>query len=322
MHKKKIIDSKTDNTFYNFYYKKDRLNQLRGFCSTYQCNYSASQAAKKLNIEAATVCKQINALERELGIKLFDRTKNNRYVPTKDGIAFYNEAIKVIQSTDSLYQNFSKDREDDRKNKLKIAGNYAFLSGKLPKYIKKLLDQEKFRDLKIEIINTSTDKGFKGLIDGTIDVGFFPLIHSHKIPVELKRKNIFKWNSIMLVSKDHPLAYQEKIEVTEFEKYPYFFLDKYIFFNPGEVLSLTPSNIKFENTSWGLIMNYIKENLGMMVILDEFMEDTTGNIHNFKKIDINRFLPLMYFAYIVKKNIKHKEAVEFLVKEMKKDSDI
>ena len=56
-----------------FYYKKDRLNQLRGFCTTVRCDCSQAKAARKLNVEPATINKQISSLERDLEVKLFDR---------------------------------------------------------------------------------------------------------------------------------------------------------------------------------------------------------------------------------------------------------
>ena len=46
----------------NFYYKKDRLNQLRGFCAVVQSG-SVNKAAKIVGVEPTAVSKQVKALE-------------------------------------------------------------------------------------------------------------------------------------------------------------------------------------------------------------------------------------------------------------------
>ena len=53
-------------------YKQNRLHQLRGFCSAVETQ-SISKAASKMRLSQPTVTLQIQALERELHTKLFER---------------------------------------------------------------------------------------------------------------------------------------------------------------------------------------------------------------------------------------------------------
>ena len=53
-----------------FYYKKNRLQQIRGFCATVQCNCSIRKASTILGIEHGAVSLQIKSLEKDLNTKI------------------------------------------------------------------------------------------------------------------------------------------------------------------------------------------------------------------------------------------------------------
>ena len=91
-----------------FYYKKDRLNQIRGFCAVIKFG-SVNNAARNLNLEPATVSKQIITLERDIGLKLFDRSNKRKLILNDDGEKFYNKAVKILQSVDGLFEHFYTD---------------------------------------------------------------------------------------------------------------------------------------------------------------------------------------------------------------------
>ena len=57
-----------------FYYKRNRIQQLKGFYYTVQTK-SISKAAKKMGLTQAAVTLQIQSLERDLGVQLFIREK-------------------------------------------------------------------------------------------------------------------------------------------------------------------------------------------------------------------------------------------------------
>ena len=107
----------------SFYYKKDRLNQLRGFCAVVQNDCSLIKASEKLGLEKPAISKQISALERDLGIELFDRSKHKTLVLTKEERLFYDEVVLKLQGIDGLFRNFSEKINEIDKNSIKIAGN-------------------------------------------------------------------------------------------------------------------------------------------------------------------------------------------------------
>src|SRR3546814_3700983 len=66
-----------------FTYKGDRLKPLRAFCQTARLG-SVSRAAEALFVSQPAVTQQLQALERELGVRLFERS-GRRLVPTREG---------------------------------------------------------------------------------------------------------------------------------------------------------------------------------------------------------------------------------------------
>ena len=65
-----------------FAYKADRLKPLRAFCQTARLG-SVSRAAEALYVSQPAITLQLQALERELGVKLLERS-GRRLVPTRD----------------------------------------------------------------------------------------------------------------------------------------------------------------------------------------------------------------------------------------------
>jgi DNA-binding transcriptional LysR family regulator len=98
-----------DELYNNFYYKKDRLGQIRGFCALVR-EGDIVKAATKLNLQPASISKQVKALERDLEAHLFEDKKNpkDRLVLSEDGKKFYERGNAMVNSMDSLYREFAK----------------------------------------------------------------------------------------------------------------------------------------------------------------------------------------------------------------------
>lgn len=90
----------------NFYYKKDRLSQLRGFCAVVENECSIAKASKKLCLTSSAISKQISSLEKDMNIILFNRTNNNRIVITKTGEEFYKDSFKKLKGIENLFLKF------------------------------------------------------------------------------------------------------------------------------------------------------------------------------------------------------------------------
>ena len=192
-----------------FYYKKDRLNQLRGFCTTVKCDCLQAKASKELHVEPATVNKQIASLERDLKIKLFNRVNPQKLVLTKEGEMFYKEIIPIMQKIDSVFETFY-DKVDKIKDKtIKIGAHHTIFYYLMPNYIKKF--QTLVPDAMFELKQFSFKECLENLLSDKIDVILYPI--EHEIP-ECETTLLYELDPMILVNKNNPLVNIRDKEIT------------------------------------------------------------------------------------------------------------
>ena len=78
-----MVDGPSSNI--RFAYKGSRLKPLRAFCQVARLG-SVSRAAEALYLSQPAVTLQLQALERELGVRLLERS-GRRLTPTREGEA-------------------------------------------------------------------------------------------------------------------------------------------------------------------------------------------------------------------------------------------
>ena len=92
--------AENSSTTPRFAYKGDRLKPLRAFCQTARLG-SVSRAAEALYVSQPAITLQLQALERELGTKLFERS-GRRLVPSREGQLLYDLAKPLVEGLDGL----------------------------------------------------------------------------------------------------------------------------------------------------------------------------------------------------------------------------
>jgi len=308
----------------DFYYKKDKLNQLRGFCSVVQCNCSISKAADKLGLEQPAISKQISALERDLGIELFDRkSKYKRLILTDEGKRFYEECIGIVQSVDGLYQNFATKVKNEKNNVLKIGGTTTVFSYILPKYIKKLIKKPEFKNLVIEICDIPGEEALKRLINKEIDIAFYGdkiKGTNNDISQPEISKHLYKIDSgYLFFDKNHPIAKIKNITKTDVEKYPFIFLKKYYSTDPKKLFNLTKNNLIFEKFDWNLIKEYVYETENIVLLTESFYKENKKYDKRFCGINLASHNILVEMCYFILNNNIQKPALKSLIEMIEKD---
>lgn len=306
----------------NFFYKKDRLSQLKGFCATVQSNCSITKAAEKLCLEQAAVSKQIQALERDLGIKLFDReTKYKRLILTEVGNKFYKEAIGIIQSMDSLYKGFAKDMEYERENILRIALHQTATAYIFPPILEKMLKLKKFKDLKIIIHNVGSTEAIKKLLDKEVDLVFGIQNVRDKTPVEIETIKVIQSHAFLIFNKSHPLAKKDIITIEDLKKYK--FLKR-----STELKTLTNIDIKTSNIEIvgmlppSTVIEIIKH-IDSIAIIPNISLDKNFIDKDIVIKDIEHLLnEKAFFNIMTLKNYCFSEPVMWIVNELKKLNNI
>jgi len=86
----------------------DRLEAMRAFCRIVELG-SFTRAADAMATAKTTLSGQIQALERQLGVKLLHRT-TRRVTPTTDGAAYFERARALLEDMDELEASVSLTR--------------------------------------------------------------------------------------------------------------------------------------------------------------------------------------------------------------------
>lgn len=169
-----------------FYYKKSRLQQLKGFCSVIECG-SIKKAGNKLNLDSSTISIQVKSLEIDLGVKLIYKFEN-KILPTKVGTFLYEKASDIIKNVDELFSNFIINKH---KNYLNIAIQPIFLE-----YLIKILYMYINENTNIDINLLARDKISDMILKEEIDLFFCNNINDIQISNEIKIEKIVEYKCV------------------------------------------------------------------------------------------------------------------------------
>ncbi len=291
-----------------FYYKKNRLQQLKGFYYTVQTG-SVSQAAQKMGLNQSTVTLQIQSLERDLKTQLLDRT-SKKLKPNQDGEMFYQMVAYYLNGIDSLYEEFlnKKYHESDTIN---IATHNIAISYLLPSYIKKF--QEQYPNVTIGIKNITYDSAIKKLHDDEVDFILYPDVTPSS---EFFSQVCFAYNPILVMHKDHPLAKKRgEIVLEDISKYNTIRVERKLITLPlfekmFEELKFK-TNINFENGDCDIVKNFVKAEIGLGFI-SELCVDRSDKDLVYKKI--NKYFPVTEYRLIMKNGKKPSALAESFIK--------
>ncbi|WP_445117131.1 cis,cis-muconate-binding transcription regulator CatM [Acinetobacter sp. WZC-1] len=173
------------------------LRHLRYFVTVVE-EQSITKAAEKLCITQPPLSRQIQKLEEELGILLFER--GSRPVRTTEaGQFFYQHAVQILTHT-AQATSMAK-RISTVNNIVRIGYVSSLLYALLPQII--YLFRQKNPDIEVELIECGTKDQIEALKQGKIDLGFGRLRISDPA---IKRIVLHEEKLKLAVHKNHHLA--------------------------------------------------------------------------------------------------------------------
>lgn len=290
----------------DFYYKKDRMNQLRGFCAVAQTG-SVNRAKDLLNIEGTAVSKRVISLERDLGVKLFKRSTTGKksLTLTTEGRRFYEKVAPQLQAIDGLFHEFIKSNDEKYHNTLRIATFDAIIERMLPY----LIDfQKKNPKVDIQLFNISESAALKKLINNELDIVIYPSDENNECPIELEKRKIIINPSYLVLYKGHPLASISERNITK-EMLAIYPIGLFLASDEDGLYSKAfadftkdykikpPINIRYTSTS--LIKKLVREKI-CITYFDEFWLNEEDRREFILKKDY--IFPPMYFYAFKRKN--------------------
>ena len=282
-----------------FYYKHNRLQQLKGFYHTVQTG-SISKAAEKMCLGQSAVTQQIQSLERDLKVKLFDRDKKKKFKVTEEGKMLYICSTQYIQGIDDLFKSFFNAAKRGKSNTINLAANHVSISYILPKYIKRFKD--KYPNIKFNITQLAKDDAIRKLMSDEIHLFIYPML-VNEIPPELDFIPIVKHQPILLIRKDHPLAKKKNLTLFDIAKYELVRIDPKFITLPAfeDIIRLYgfKVSIKLEVADWEILKQFVKAGIGVAMISSIILEGTQDE--ELTNRDLTNYFPEMVYGILLKK---------------------
>lgn len=292
-----------------FFYKNNRLQQLRGFCAVMQYN-NLSRAGEKLGLTHTTISLQVKSLEDDLNIKLLNRN-GPKISPTKDAEILYELAIRHVEGINNIYDEFVALKYKDKSDEIRIAANNASLNFVLPKILEPYLAAN--QNIYSTVIFAEQEDGLKKLANDEIDVLLIPRREHKAIDNKLFNYTpLFYYAPVLLTLPNHPLAGKKKLGVHEIAKYDFTLPAKglHVIPNLHEIFSRYQINKRFRVNfeGWEVTRKYIERGLVISITADVVVEREdilfrTPLTHLFPNVD---------YGFVVKRGRKPDEKVRKL----------
>lgn len=258
--------NKTGNTMsVPLYYKQNRLKQLRAFCFAARTG-SISHAAEELYLSQPSVTLQIQALEREMEITLFER-RGPQIKLTPEGKILYQLADPLVEGIDKLQESFSAHYGKLESGELNIAAGESTILYILGDPIKRFAQAHP--GIRIKLHNVTGRDGMAMLRADEADFAVGSMLDA---PNDIVYRPSVSFDTVLITPQDHPLANRENIRLEEISPYGLILPPRHLstwgtvktIFNQHNV----SYKVSLEAGGWEVIKKYVELGLGISIVSD------------------------------------------------------
>jgi len=274
-----------------FRYKQNRLQQLRGFCAVVEAK-SVSKAAVKMRLTQPTVSLQVQALERELHTRLFDR-RGPRIELTPEGALLYELARPLLEGLVEIDSDFEARRNKVEQGRLAIAAGESTIQYVLPTTVQKFAKVHP--GISIVLNNVTGVDGLQQLRDRRVDFCVGPLLD---IPADLEFEPVVAFDPVLITTSKHPLSKLSKVTLRQISKYPLILPPRHLStWRQVELVFLQhqlPYEVRMEVGGWEVIKRYVELGLGISIVMNVCL---TGR-EKLEVIPVKRYFPQRIYGIV------------------------
>ena len=170
---------------------------------------SLTQGARNTYLSLPAASLRLKALEEELGLRLFHRTRNGM-VLTVAGQCLLEHAHAIVDRLNALHVGLQEFKDRDRCF-LRVAANTSYITDLLPDVVREYLSLHP--EVSIDVQTGRTDEVESRIMDGRADIGFIscPRDTFSVEPIDLGPDPL-----VMIVSADSALGELPTIDVRHF----------------------------------------------------------------------------------------------------------
>jgi DNA-binding transcriptional LysR family regulator len=274
-----------------FRYKQNRLQQLRGFCAVVEAK-SVSKAAAKLRLTQPTVSLQVQALERELRTRLFDR-RGPRIELTPEGALLYELARPLLEGLVEIDSDFEARRNKVEQGRLAIAAGESTIQYVLPTTVQKFARIHP--GISMVLNNVTGVDGLQQLRERRVDFCVGPLLD---IPADLEFEPVVAFDPVLITTSRHPLSKLSKVTLRQISKYPLILPPRHLStWRQVEMVFLQhqiPYEVRMEVGGWEVIKRYVELGLGISIVINVCL---TGR-EKLEVIPVKKYFPQRIYGIV------------------------
>jgi DNA-binding transcriptional LysR family regulator len=282
------------NTEKQSYYKNNRLKQMRAFCEVVHTG-SITLAAQKLFLSQPSVTLQIQAMERELGVTVFER-RGPVIKLTPDGETLYALSKPLVQGIDSLEANFAAQHGTLESGELNIGAGESTILYILPEAVRRFVTA--YPRIQLKIHNETGRDGLKMLRADEIDLVVGSMLD---VPDDITYQPVVTFDPVLITPLDHPLAKHPNVTLEEISQYGLILpprhlstwrMVKYVFQQHNLTFRVT-----LEAGGWEVIKKYVELGMGISIVTDICL---TGS-EKLARIPLKQYFPQRGYGLVLRK---------------------
>lgn len=277
-----------------FYYKQNRLKQLRAFCFAAQTG-SISKAAERIFLSQPSVSLQVRALERELGITLFER-RGPRIILTPEGKVLYELASPLVEAIDTLPDTFAALCGDLESGELNIAAGESTILYILPKFTKRFADR--YPGIRLHLHNVTGRDGLAQLRADTVDFAVGSML---ELPEDVTYYPIFSYDPMLITPLGHPLAEKKTLSLKDISPYGLILPPRHLSTWRMVELVFHQHNVDYkvalEAGGWEVIKKYVELGLGVSIVTSICLTGT----ERLCALPLNQYFPRRSYGIVIRR---------------------
>lgn len=276
------------------YYKQNRLKQLRAFCMAAKTG-SISQAAEALFQSQPTVTLQIQALEREMNITVFER-RGPHISLTPEGVILLQVAQPLVDGIERLEESFHAHFGKLDRGELNIAAGESTILYIMPEFIKRF--SEAYPGIQIKLHNVTGRDGMAMLRADEADLAIGSMLD---VPDDIIYRPSLFYSSTLITPTDHPLAKKEKISLKDISPYGLILPPRHL--ATWRMLEMVFSQhglklkVSLEAGGWEIIKKYVSLDMGVSIVTGVCLTDND----NLATYPLDEYIPKRSYGVVVRR---------------------
>lgn len=279
-----------------FYYKGNRIKQLRAFCHVVKFG-TLARAGEALFLSQAAISLQLSALETELDVRLLERARP-RFVLTREGQMLYELARPLVEGLEGLDQQFRSQLQGLDAGEVSIAAGASTIQYLLPPLVRAFRDGHP--GVRLQLNNVTGKDGLALLRQDQVDFAFGSMLD---VPHDLSYEPVQWFDPMLILPRDHALADRPDIKLEDLSPYglilPPQRLTTYRLVDLVFQQRRVPYRVAIEVGGWEVIKEYVAMGLGISIVtgicLTEF-DKTRLEVRN-----LRQYFPQRSYGVVMRK---------------------